>query len=150
MNRNRRNSRGGILAETVAGMALVLPIMVVVIFVSLEAGYAFVITRSMNEGANLAARSLANEYLSNKNIDTDTTAQQAIFSNIRIPQMIHANSQFEIVAWNTTQVPKTVTVRVSYLSGAGTPALPPFPNPDFLGLGNAFVIKSAATYRLVE
>jgi len=106
----------------------------------------------MNQGAMIAARSLAEEYLVNNDIANDSAAQDAIFSEIRLKDMISDNSQFTIPngGWQTASDPKTVTVVCTYLPGVGNPANPPFPNPDILGLGGNFKISMSATYRILE
>ena len=67
------------LAEAVSSLALLLPVMLVIVFVAIQGSNAYVIARHMNQGAMIAARSLAEEYLVNNDIETDTTTQQAIF-----------------------------------------------------------------------
>jgi hypothetical protein len=132
-------------------MALLFPILLMVIYVALQASYAYVIAQNMNEGAYLAARALAVGYRFNPNLPNDTTSQQTIFSRVRITNFVASNSQFSIPSngWNMS-TPATVTVKCRYLSGQGSPALPTFPKPDLLGLGSAFVIESNATYRLQQ
>ena len=129
-----------------------MPIIVLVIFVALEAGYAFVLAKSLSEGAGMASRALAYEYRANPQIATDSTSQQAIFSRIRIENVISGNEQFEIPSggWQVSAEPKTVTVVVKYLPGKGSPALPAFPDPDPLNLGSAFTVAVTSTYRLQE
>lgn len=152
--RASRRSKGAILVEASSAMVVMFPLLVLVIFVTLEASYAYVIGRNMNNAAFLAARALGNRYQQNPNIVTDTAAQQAIFSSIRIPNMVSGNGQFQIppgnAGWNTASSPPTVTVVVTYTPGMGTPALPAFPNPDPLKLGAAFRISSSASYRLIQ
>lgn len=153
MNRSRKNrNRSGMLAEAVSSLALLLPVMLIIVFVAIQGSNAYVIARHMNQGAMIAARSLAEEYLVNNDIATDTAAQDAIFSEIRLKDMISDNSQFTIPngGWQTASDPKTVTVVCTYLPGVGNPANPPFPNPDILGLGGNFKISMAATYRILE
>ena len=122
--------------------------MVATLLVSLEATHAYVIARGLMEGAMLSSRALASEYRQNPNIVSDTTAQQNIFSNIRLSNLIHDNSQFQIVNWQLDTDPKTVCVRVTYIPGAGDPALPAYPSIDPLGLGGGFRISQTSTYRL--
>lgn len=125
-----KRSSGNVLIEAVVGIALILPISVLSILVALEASHAFVISRGMTEGAGLAQKALAMEYRTNKNVVTDSNVQQSIYSNIRIRDLIHDNSQFEIDRWNLDTDPKTVSVRISYIPGAGTPPLEPFQEVD--------------------
>lgn len=147
-----RKQSGMLLAEAVSIMALFLPLIVLVVFVSIQASQAYVIARNMNQGALLAARGLAEEYRKDPDIVTNKSKQDAIFYQVRIDEMISSNEQFSIPkdGWQTASNPKTVTVVVTYLPGAGNPPNPAFPNPDILGLGNAFRIAMPATYRLSE
>lgn len=147
-----RKQSGMLLAEAVSILAIFLPLIILVLFVTMQASQAYVIARNMNQGALLAARELAEEYRMNPDIVTDTTATQAIFSQIRIEKMVSANEQFSIPqnGWQTQTNPKTVTVIVTYISGVGNPPNPSFPSPDFLGLGSAFRISQPATYRIIE
>lgn len=142
--------RGAMLAEAACSFALIFPLLILVIFVTIEASYAYTIGSNMNQAASLAARALAVYYQTNPEVVTNTSQQQAIFSNIRIPNMVSGNNQFSIPSggWNLTSSPPTVTVIVQYLPGQGSPPLAPFPNPDPLNLGSAFVISVPATYRL--
>jgi|AGTN01.1.fsa_nt_gi hypothetical protein len=148
--KTQRKTRGSVLIESIISIALMVPITVITILVALEGSRAFVISQGMTEAAVLACRALSYEYKTNRTIVTDADAQQAIFTNIRIANMVHSNSQFEIAGWNLTQAPKTVTVKATYLSGYGNPPLPKFPSTGTLNLGGAFKITQAVTYRIQE
>jgi hypothetical protein len=142
--------RGAVLVDATAGFVIVFPLLVAVLLIMVEASYAYVINRNMQEGAALAARGLAIFYQTNPEVVTTTSEQQAIFSAIRIPNYLADNSQFSIPAggWNTAGTPPTVTVVCTYLPGKGSPALAPFPNPDPLGLGALYRVSCKSTYRL--
>lgn len=144
----RRRADGGMLAEATAALSLLFPILVLVIFVTLEASEAYVIARHMNNAAFLAARALAVKYQAYPMIKTDSAAQQQIFNTIRIPNMVSGNMQFGSPVWSTNQTPDTVTVSCRYLSGQGNPPLPTFPRWNPLNLGPGFQVASSATYRL--
>ncbi len=145
-----RRSRGSVLCESVVAIALMVPLTVLTILVALEASRAFVISEGMTQAAVLACRAIAYEYKTNKAIVTDSQSQQSIFSNIRIANTVHSNSQFKITGWNLTQNPKTVTVQATYIPGDGTPPLPAFPSNDVLNLGSTFRISQTVNYRLNE
>lgn len=149
---HRRRNQAGSLVEAICGFALLFPLLVLIVFVTIEASQAYVIGRYMNEGATMAARALAEEYHYNHNLPSDAATQQAIFSNIRIQNMISSNQQFQVSAqdWQTTNDPKYVTVHVTYIPGVGNPPNPPFPNPNILNLGSAFAITVSSTYRLLN
>lgn len=136
----------GMLAESVASLAIFLPILILVLVVYVQAAHAFGISRQMNRAAKLAARALAQEYRKDHSIATTSTMQQAVFQKIRISKMVASNEQFAVPSggWNVNASPPTVTVTVSYLSGIGDPPLPIF-RPILCPAGQ---IGSSATYRL--
>ncbi|MGD9682769.1 MAG: hypothetical protein AB7W16_16385 [Candidatus Obscuribacterales bacterium] len=146
----KRTSRGSLLAESVVAIAVMLPVTILTVLIALEASHAFILSRGMTEGAVIAARALSYEYKTNKSVVTDSDAQQAIFSNIRMANLIHDNSQIQIVNWQLTDEPKTVTVKVTYIPGAGTPPLPPFPTVPCIDLPGSYRICQFVTYRLKE
>ncbi|MDZ4834601.1 MAG: hypothetical protein SGJ27_12555 [Candidatus Melainabacteria bacterium] len=147
--KHRRN-QSGMLTEAVSSLLMFIPLLVVVILVTIQATQAYLIAKNMSRAAQIAARSLAEEYKSNSKLATDSSAQQEIFDNIRIPQMVSSNQQFAIPknGWQTTVEPKTVTVVVTYISGVGTPVNPPYPNPNILNLSSAFRISADSTFRI--
>ena len=145
--RPSRNNQGAMIAEAGATMALMLPILIVVIFVGLEASYAYLIKSSLSEGAREAARSLAIDYGLDPAIASSRSAQDAqVFNNIRINNIINNSQQFDNPVFNTASNPPTVSVNVRYTSNQY--GLPQFPNPDPLNLKNTLVIAGTATYRL--
>lgn len=148
--RKTRRKKGSVLVESVIAISIILPLTVSIILVALEVTHAFFIAGGMTQAAVLACRALASEYRINRAIVTDTAAQQSVFNNVRIPNLVHSNSQFEILGWNLAQDPKTVTVKITYISGAGTPPLAPFPSTGTLNLDSLFRISQAITYRLHE
>ena len=137
------------IAEAVAAMALFFPLFVLIICAGLEASYAYVIARNMSEGSYLAAQQMAAAYKSYPGIVRDSAAQQAVFSQIRIPNFVASNAQFYFPsnAWQTTGSLQTVTVGCKYISGAGSPTLPQSPISDPLGLGANFTVQSIAFCR---
>jgi hypothetical protein len=152
MTKFRTRNRDGVIAEAVSALAIFMPIFVIIIYVTIQATNAYVIAENMTQGAQAAARALSEEYRNHPDIATSTAKQQAIFYNIRIPNMISSNSQFTIPTngWQTATDPKTVTVVVSYLPGVGSPPNPSFPNPNLLNLEAGFRIAIPATYKLVS
>ncbi len=146
----RRKTQGSVLVESVIAISIILPLTVAIILVALEATHAFFIAGGMTQAAVLTCRALASEYRINRAIVTDAAAQQSVFNNVRIPNLVHSNSQFQILGWNLAQDPKTVTVKVTYISGAGTPPLPAFPSTGTLNLDGLFQVSQAITYRLHE
>jgi archaellum component FlaG (FlaF/FlaG flagellin family) len=149
--KHRRN-QSGMLTEAISSLMMFIPLLVVVILVTIQATQAYLIAKNMSRAAQIAARSLAEEYKSNSQIVSDSSAQQAIFNDIRIPQMVSSNQQFYIppTGWQTTVEPKTVTVVVTYISGVGSPANPAYPNPNILNLSSAFRISADSTFRIAQ
>lgn len=142
---NRRGS-GATIVESAASLSLLLPLTVLIIFVALEVGYSYLIKTSLSHAARQAARELAVAYGADPTIAQNKSAQEAVLSHVRIPNMVHDNQQFEQVTFDNSQSPHTVTVQVRYLSGKY--GLPRFPNPDPLQMGERLQIASTATYRL--
>lgn len=142
-----RKQRGFTIAEAGASMALLLPLVIMLVFVVLEASYAYLIKTSMSQAAREAARDLAIAYGQNPAIASDRSLQDSlVFNNIRIPKMVASSQQFEDPVFDTAGNPPTVSVRVRYMGGQF--GLPQFPNPDPLNLGSGLVIDGTNTYRL--
>lgn len=148
MNTKFLRRRSGVsIAEAAAALSLLLPLMVCVLYVVLESSYAYLIKTSLTEGARQAGRDLSIAYGQDPSISTDRTLQDVqVFDKIRIAHMINASEQFSDPVWDTSSSPPTVSVTCTYLSNQYS--LPPFPNPDVLGLGASFTITANSTYRL--
>jgi hypothetical protein len=145
--RKSRRQTGVTIAECAASLSLMLPIVITLLFVVLEASYAYLIKNSMAEAARQAARDLSIAYAKNPQVASDRSAQNAsVYNKIRIRNMINNSQQFDDAQFDTGSDPPTVSVKVRYLSGQF--GLPTFPNPDFLNLGSRFRIDGDATYRL--
>jgi Flp pilus assembly protein TadG len=143
-----RSRKGALLAEGVAAMAILLPILIVVLFVAIEASHAYLIKSSLSEAAREASRGLAVEYGKNPAIATDRSMQDSrVFDRVRIYNMVADSAQFDNPVFKTTADPPTVEVRVKYTGGQY--GLPPFPNPDPLNMGDSLIIAGHAGYRLV-
>lgn len=142
ITRRKRNQRGLTFAEVAGALALFLPVVVLSVFVVIEATIAYQISRDLQIAASLAARALAES-----GGTTSSSQQSMILSNITVGNHVVDPSQFYAVQWNKGFTPPCVTVYVQYKStGAQQP--PPFPRPDPLKLGSQFILKSQATYRL--
>jgi hypothetical protein len=148
MKAKRKNrGRGATIAEAGAALGLLLPLAFTVIFVVLEASYAYMIKSSLSQASRQAARDLAIAYGQNPSIQSDRSLQNVqVFDNIRIKDMVADSAQFEDPTFQTASDPPTVSVTVRYLGGQH--GLPPFPNPDPLHLGSSFQITANSTYRL--
>lgn len=138
--------RGSAVAELAAAIVLVLPITVTVIYVAIESAQAYTISTALAVSAERAARQVAIAYGHNR--ASAMADQSSIFNSVRFLNIVNSSEQFSIPAggWSTATNPPTVTVVVTFQSGQH--GSPPFPNPDPLNLGSAFVLSSRATCRL--
>lgn len=144
---NGRKNTGVAIAETAASMSLLIPLIVMIAFVAVETTEAYMIQSALSQAARRAARNLAIAYGQDPTIAASRSEQDAVvFQNIRIPNFVNSNAQFDDPQWNTSLQPYTTTVTVHYLSGQY--GLPVFPQPDPLNLGNNLVITATSTYRL--
>jgi Flp pilus assembly protein TadG len=144
---SRRNQKGTSIAETAASMVILLPILIMVLFVVMEASQAYLIKEGLSQAAREAARNLAVAYgQSTSIVDSRTTQDDKVFDNIRIKNIVNASEQFDNPTWDTTGSPPIVTVRVEYKGGQY--GLSTFPNPDPLKLGQNFKLDATSTYRL--
>ena len=139
--------QGSTIAETGASMAIMIPLIMVMLFVVVEATRAYTIREALAQGSRQAARELAVQYGVNPAIATSRTLQNSlVFDNIRVNNIINSSNQFSNPVWNTAAIPPTVAVTATYTSNQN--GLPPFPNPDPLHLSNSFVINASSTYRI--
>lgn len=143
---NSIRDKGSAIAELAAAIAIVLPLVVTVIYVAVEAAQAYTISNCLANSAQRAARQLAINYGQDSVSAMANTSQ--VFNQIQYLNIVNDASQFSIPSggWNTTTNPSTVTVIVTYHSNQH--GCPPFPNPDPLQLGSSFVLSSRATSRL--
>jgi Flp pilus assembly protein TadG len=141
-----RRSRGSTISETAASMVLLIPLLIMILFVGLEASKAYMIKEVLSQASRQAARDLAVIYGQDRTIATNDFMQAArVYSNIRHNAIVVSDNQFTSV-WDTNGSPATVTVTVRYTSGQN--GLPTFPNPDPLRLSRNFQLSGTSTYRL--
>ena len=144
--RTRRHS-GAVIAETAAAISLFVPIVVTLIFVTLETSHCFYLKTMLSEGARQAARDLAIQYGSNPAIAYDRALQDTlVFDYVRLGGVIASSKQFDTPTFNTGLEPHNVRVVVRYTSGQN--GLPLFPAFDPLGLGSTLNLSANSTYRL--
>lgn len=142
-----RTKKGVAIAEAAASLSLLIPLVMLILFVTVETTYAYLIQSSLAQGARRAARNLAIAYGQNPAVASDRSLQDAmVIQYIRIPNFINDNEQFDDPVFNTAMVPHTVSVTVHYRSGQY--GLPVFPEPDPLNIANKIVITAESTYRL--
>ena len=143
----QRRSKGAVLAEFAAVMALMFPVLMLILFVVLEMAQAYLIKDALSQAARQAARDLAIVYGQDPTIQFSRANQDStVFSKIQIPNVVNSAVQFSNPVWNSAASPPTVSVSVSYTSGKN--GLPVFPNPDPLSLGSSFSLSGSSTYRL--
>lgn len=146
-NRKPRKSRGTAIAEAAASMVIMIPLMVLLMFVTLEVSYACFVVSNLSQAAREGARALSIGYGGNPDISGDRGLQDSlVFDHIRIANIINDSAQFDNPVFQTGAVPHTVTVTVHYKSGQY--GLPIFPYPDPLNLGQQFPLQAQHTYRL--
>lgn len=137
--------RGTSIVEAAAGIMVGLPLVVAIIFVGLEVSMYFMIQSNLDAATRKATRALAHQWGRDPSVATDTSRQRAIFTDCLINGYVNDPAQFSNPLFNG-QDPPSVTVVGTYTSGQyGLASYPP-PNP--LNLGNNFIIRSEATYRL--
>lgn len=146
--RRSRKCSGFAVAELAAALMLLLPLTFAVCFVAGEAMQVCMIKSILNRGAAVAARRLAIAYGSDP--ASAIANPESSFSDVRVANVIVDNQQFVVppgtAGWNLYSNPPTVTVEVTFRGGFY--GLPPFPNPDPLGLGASFSIRSSAKANL--
>lgn len=142
-----RKYRGASIVEGAAAMTMLLPIVFLVIFASVEISYLYVLKSSLVEVAREAARNLAIAYGQNPAVAGSRSLQDSlVLSRLRVPNVVNSERQFDNPIFTQASDPPTVTVTVRYTGNQY--GLPPFPNPDPLHLGSGIAISSTSTYRL--
>ena len=136
----------GSLIEASAALVLMLPILITILFVTVEVCQAYIIKEVLEQAAREGARNLAIAYGQNHNITTDTTQQQNILSQIHYGGMVVSVNQFSPPSWQTANQPYTVMLTVTYTSGRN--GLSVFPTIDPLNLSGRLNLVGQSTYRL--
>lgn len=146
--RIRLRSCRGSLSETAASIAIILPIALIFGFVAWQVSQVYMIKTTLSMAAQEAARRLAINY--GKDPTTARAFPEQTFAQIKHMGIVQSPDQFSIplgtAGWNENASPPTVTVQVEFQGGKY--GLPPFPNPDPLGLGTDFKITGVGKSRL--
>ncbi len=145
----RRSSHGVSIVELGAALAFGLPLVVALLFATLETSHYFTIRTNIDIAARNTARAIAIEFGKNPAIGVagySGTAVTDILTASHIPKFVENNAQYTISF--SAAPPQSVTVTCIYPNKALQTAygLPPFPNPDPFQLGNTFVVRSFATF----
>lgn len=142
-----RERKGQGLVESAAAMAVLIPLFMLILYVSSEISQAYMIKTAMTAAAHRAARNLAIAYWQNSSIANSRAAQESlVLDQIRIGSMIVDSQQFSDVTYELNATPPSVSVTVTYTGGQY--GLAPFPNPDPLHLAQHFQISSTETHAL--
>lgn len=143
----KREGKGQGLVESAAAMAVLIPLFMLILYVSSEISQAYMIKTAMTAAAHRAARNLAIAYWQNSSIANSRAAQESlVLDRIRIGSMIVDSQQFSDVTYELNATPPSVSVTVTYTGGQY--GLAPFPNPDPLRLAQHFQISSTETHAL--
>ncbi|MGD9682768.1 MAG: hypothetical protein AB7W16_16380 [Candidatus Obscuribacterales bacterium] len=146
--RAERRQRGAVIAEFAAALMLLFPLMFLICYVAVEAMQLCMIKSVLNHTAAVASRRLAVAYADDP--EAAVSNPDACFSEIRFNNVVVDNRQFDVPAgtagWDIYSNPPTVTVEVTFQGGLY--GLPPFPNPDPLGLGLNLTVRSSAKANL--
>ena len=139
---------GSSIVEAAAGLCILIPLLIMIVYVVLEVGHAYLIWAALQQGAQQAARLLATTYASHPSVVNNVSDQCKYgFDLIRTGQIINDSAQFSPALFlPSTSAPKSVTVTVTYTSGKY--GLPPFPDADVLHLGSKFILQGSARYTL--
>lgn len=144
--RRNRSQLAQMMPEFTASLIMIVPLIVISIYVMIEASEAYVIHCTLKQAASTAARKLAMSY----GMDPKHTVARwcEIVSSIDYPGVVNSYKQFELggQGFNETANPPTVTVKVHFVSDQY--GCRHFPEPDILGLGKGFEIVAESTCRL--
>lgn len=144
---SNRKQKGVSLVEFAAALVLGLPLVMSILYATLEASYLFTIRSNLELAGRKAARTLAIEYGKDATVKDNSGKEATVFNQCLIPGFTASAAQFDAI-WDTATTPATVTVVVNYPTANTNTTLPTFPNPDPFHLGGNFEIKSAATFSL--
>ncbi|MBX9688430.1 MAG: pilus assembly protein [Candidatus Obscuribacterales bacterium] len=140
---NRVNS-GMTIAETVAFMSVMLPILMAVILVLAELSHVYVIRQGLLHAARQAARSMVAIYDESPIIAKNRSIQDSlVYSHVKIKDIVNSSNQFDFASFDQSSTPAKVTVKVQYTSGQN--GLAKFPIFDPLNLGS-YQMSETATY----
>ncbi len=148
MARKLRRKTGSYIVEGAAGLLILIPLLVLITYATLQVSRAYMINAALQQAAQEGARLIATNYASHPSIASVRSDQEKYsFSVIKVDNIINDPGQFSAVFAPNASSPTDVTVTVTYPS-AGDYGLPPFPDPDYLKLGSNFTLTGTARYTL--
>lgn len=156
----RKGACGSSIVETAAGLVVFLPLLILLVFVAVEAAKAVAITQALQQGAREAARDLAGAFANDSNLPNSRTDQNTYaFNLVHINGVINNAAQFSTPSWTNVAgapgnsatvsdpaLPRTVTVTVTYTGGQY--GLPNFPDIDPLKLASHINLTGTSTYTI--
>jgi hypothetical protein len=142
----RGNSIGSSLAELAAALVIVLPLLVLALFITIEASQAYLIKNGLNDATRQAARDLAKAYNQDIRISSDRSLQEStVLRKISVPGVLNSPAQFS-VEFREGASPPNVIVTATYEGGKY--GLPPYPTLNLLHLNNPTALACQSVYRL--
>jgi len=146
---SRRNT-GSAIVEGAAGLMILIPLLILIVYVVLESSHAYFIYGSLQQGAQQAARALATYPVGQPpgyvNYPLTPAQIQATLQPITVVGVITSPAQFTPTFIGPPSAPTSVVVTVQYTSGQN--GLPVFPDADVLNLGASFQLQASATYQV--
>jgi hypothetical protein len=154
MFRQRRQSKSGItLVELAAAVIMGLPVIMIMLYATLEANLLFTIRTNLDVAVRRAAQLLITQYATSGTAAANTSngnLPAALGFDVQTADghyFINSAAKQFTWTWDLTNRPNTITVTVTYpTSGNGKLGLLPFPSPDPLHIGNKFTILTSGTF----
>lgn len=139
-----RQQRASCITEFAAGLAIVIPLMMLVLQILVQITQVYFVKSSLSQLAETAARTLAVHYIEDSKIATASRNVQdkLIFDRIRMNGILHASEQFERPEFMLKTASKSVKVSVAYLPGQH--GLIPLLDP--LNMLRGYQLRSSSTY----
>lgn len=142
-----RRSHGNGIAEAGVAMAVLIPLFLVLLHITVEVAKAYLIKSTLTAAANRAVREMSIKYWQDHTIATNRSIQDTlVFDKVRIDSMVVNSQQFSDANFDLVSDPPVVSVTVTYTGGKY--GLAPYPDPDPLALGSSYLISSTVTHAL--
>jgi len=141
------------MVEFVAALVLGLPLVVAMIYATLQINLLFTIRTNLDTATRRAAQLLINRYKlaniapvdgSNTNLPTDI-AFDVKTGNSGALYFINKTANQFTWTWDLAVRPATITVTTTFPTN-GANSLVRFPSPDPLKMGNGFIISTTSTF----
>jgi Flp pilus assembly protein TadG len=161
MTARLRHKQGSSIVEGAVALTILIPLLIMIVYVILEASHAYLIYSSLQQGAQEGARLLATYPVGQPPSYTSYPLSQSQINDtlkqVQIPNVINDPAQFiwapsasvpagSPVFIGPASAPTSVVVTVKYTPGQYN--LPPFPDADVLKLGSTFTLQASACYQV--